>query len=66
MDVEKVITKKAKNNATDILITLIVGELSEELNMEPDEAFSRLFNQRQVNCFMMRNPSCGRMAHPIL
>ncbi len=40
MAVEKVITEEAKNNAIDMLVTLIVEELSEDLKIEPDEAFS--------------------------
>lgn len=46
MAVEKVITKEEKNNAIDMLITLIVEELSEELNIEPDEAFSRFISSK--------------------
>lgn len=46
MVVEKVVTKEAKNNAIDMLITLIVGELSEELNIDPDEAFSRFISSK--------------------
>lgn len=41
MAVEKEITKEVKNNAVDMLVTLIVEELSEDLQIGPDEAFSR-------------------------
>lgn len=41
MALKRNITQEEKNNAIDILVTLIVEELSEELKLEPDEAFSR-------------------------
>lgn len=46
MAVEKVITKEAKSNAVDMLVTLIVEELSEDLQIEPDEAFSRFVSSK--------------------
>lgn len=46
MVVEKVVTKKVKNNAIDMLVALIVGELSEDLMIEPDEAFSRFISSK--------------------
>lgn len=46
MAVEKVIAKETKNNAIDMLITLIIEELSEDLNIEPDEAFSRFISSK--------------------
>lgn len=41
MAVEKEIQKEVIHNAIDMLVTLIVEELSEDLQLEPDEAFSR-------------------------
>lgn len=46
MAVEKVIAKEKKNNAIDMLITLIVEELSEDLKLEPDEAFSKFISSK--------------------
>ena len=40
MVIEKEITKETKNNAIDMLITVIVEELAEDLNIEPDDALS--------------------------
>lgn len=42
----EIITEEAKNNAIDMLITLIVGELSEDLKMEPDEIFSKFISSQ--------------------
>jgi hypothetical protein len=41
MALETKIDKNKKNNAIDMLITLIVEELSEELKMDPDETLSK-------------------------
>lgn len=46
MAVEKVITKEAKNNAVDMLVTLIVDELAADLQMEPDEVFSKFISSK--------------------
>lgn len=46
MAVKKEVTREAKNNAIDMLVTLIVGELSEDLKIEPDEAFSRFISSK--------------------
>ncbi len=46
MAVEKAITEEAKNNAIDMLVTLIVEELSEDLKIEPDEAFSSFISSK--------------------
>ena len=34
MDIEKTLPKEKKNNAIDMLVTLIVGELSEEMGID--------------------------------
>lgn len=46
MVIEKVISKDEKNNAIDMLITLIVEELSEDLEIEPDEVFSKFISSK--------------------
>lgn len=46
MAIEKVISKDEKNNAIDMLITLIVEELSEDLEIEPDEVFSKYISSK--------------------
>lgn len=46
MAIEKVISKDEKNNAIDMLITLIVEELSEDLAIEPDEVFSKFISSK--------------------
>ena len=46
MAVENTITKEIRNNAIDMLITLIVEELTEDLNIEPDEAFSSFVSSK--------------------
>lgn len=38
--------KETKNNAIDMLITLIVEELSDDLKIEPDEMFSRFISSK--------------------
>lgn len=37
MAIEKMISEETKNNAIDLLITMVVDELSEELHLEPTE-----------------------------
>jgi hypothetical protein len=39
MAVEKTITKEARDNAIDLIVTLAVIELSEDLKIDPDEIF---------------------------
>lgn len=46
MAIEKVISKDEKNNAIDMLITLIVEELSEDLAIDPDEVFSKFISSK--------------------
>lgn len=46
MAIEKVISKDEKNNAIDMLITLIVEELSEDLEIEPDEVFTKFISSK--------------------
>lgn len=41
MALEKIITRETKNHVIDMLVTLIVDELSVDLQMEPDEIFSK-------------------------
>lgn len=38
--------EETKNNAIDMLITLIVEELSDDLKIEPDEMFSRFISSK--------------------
>lgn len=40
MDVKKEMRVETKHNAVDMLISLIVDELSEDLQMDPDEVLS--------------------------
>lgn len=37
MAVEKMITEEAKKNAIDLVVTMVVDELSDDLQMEPAE-----------------------------
>lgn len=46
MVIEREVTKETKNNAIDMLITLIVDELTTDLQMEPDEAFSKFVSSK--------------------
>ncbi len=41
MAVEKEMTIEKKNNAIDMLVALVVAEISEDFRIEPDEAFSK-------------------------
>ncbi len=51
MAVEKEIAKETKNNVIDMLLTLIVEELSKDLNMDPDETFSRFISSKTGKLF---------------
>ncbi len=46
MAVEQDITKEVRNNAIDMLVPLIVEELVEDLNIEPDEAFFKFVSSK--------------------
>lgn len=46
MAVEKVISKEAKNSAIDMLVMLVIGELAEDLKMEPDEVFAEFVTSK--------------------
>jgi hypothetical protein len=46
MAVEHDITEETKNNAIDMLVSLIVEELTDDLNIEPDEAFSEFISSK--------------------
>lgn len=46
MAIEKKITKDVKNNAIDMLVTLTVSELSEDLNSDPDKIFSEFLSSK--------------------
>ena len=37
MAIEKTITEEAKKNAIDLVITMVVDELSEDLRLQPEE-----------------------------
>lgn len=63
---EKTIPKETKNNAIDMLIMLIVEELSVDLNREPDEMFSEFVTSKTVNCYTTKNPNYGGMGRLIL
>lgn len=41
MAVEKIVAKETKNNAIDLLITLVVDELAIDLQIDPDEMFAK-------------------------
>lgn len=46
MDIETTITKEKKNNVVDMLVSLIVAELSEDLELDPDETFFRFLTSK--------------------
>ena len=46
MAIEKMITEEAKKNAIDLLITMTVDELSEEMNLKPTELLPRFLLSR--------------------
>ena len=46
MVLKEQIAKETKNNAIDMLVTLIVEELSEELKIDPDEIFFRFVSSK--------------------
>lgn len=46
MDIETTITREKKNNVVDMLVSLIVAELSEDLGLDPDETFFRFLTSK--------------------
>lgn len=46
MALEKGIEKETKNNAIDMLVTLVVEELAEDLKIDADEALTRFLSSR--------------------
>lgn len=46
MALEKTITKEKKDNALDMLVTLIVEELMVDLQMNPDEVISKFLTSK--------------------
>lgn len=46
MAVEKTITKEKKDNALDMLVTVIVEELMIDLQMNPDEVISKFLTSK--------------------
>ena len=46
MDIEKTLPKEKKNNAIDMLVTLIVGELSEEMGIDPDTLLPKFLSSK--------------------
>lgn len=46
MVLKEQIAKETKDNAIDMLVTLIVEELSEELKIDPDEMFFRFVSSK--------------------
>lgn len=46
MAIEKTITEEAKKNAIDLLITMTVDELSEEMNLKPTELLPQFLLSR--------------------
>lgn len=46
MAVKETIPKEVENNAIDLLITLIIEELSEDLKQNPDEVFSKFISSK--------------------
>lgn len=46
MALEKTITKEKKDNALDMLVTIIVEELMIDLQMNPDEVISKFLTSK--------------------
>lgn len=46
MVIKEMNEKQRANNTIDLLVTLIVGELSEDLKINPDEMFSKFVSSR--------------------
>lgn len=44
MSIEKTLTEEAKKNAIDLVVTMVVDELSEELRMEPSEVLVKFLS----------------------
>ncbi|MGN0408604.1 MAG: hypothetical protein ACI4EJ_10110 [Bacteroides sp.] len=41
MAVERVLTEEAKKNAIDLIITMVVDEIADDMQMEPTEVLSK-------------------------
>lgn len=41
MDIEKVVTEEAKKNAIDLVVTMVVDELAEDMQLNPTELLPR-------------------------
>lgn len=46
MAVEKMVSEETKKNAIDLLITMVVDELSEEMNLNPAELLPQFVTSR--------------------
>ena len=46
MVVEKAVTDEIKKNAIDLIVTMVVDELSEEMNLNPTELLPRFVRSR--------------------
>lgn len=46
MVVEKAVTEETKKNAIDLIVTMVVDELSEEMNINPTELLPRFVCSR--------------------
>lgn len=46
MAVKTIITKETKNNAIDMLVTLIVDELAVDLQIKPDEVLLKFISSK--------------------
>ena len=46
MVIEKKVTEEAKKNAIDLLVTMVVDELSEDLGLKPTELLPRFIVSR--------------------
>lgn len=46
MDIEGMISKEKKENAIDMLVTMIVDELTEDLQMNPDEVLAAFLSSK--------------------
>lgn len=46
MVVEKAVTEETKKNAIDLIVTMVVDELAEEMHLNPTELLPRFVNSR--------------------
>ena len=46
IDIEKAVAKEKKNNAIDMLVTLIIDELSDDMGIDPDTLFPKFLSSK--------------------